>query len=232
MLTARLLTIALLVAPASADALLTELQRAVAGNDRQAVAALIQYPITIATAGVRIPIPNAATLVQTYDAVFTPELKAAIADRSAVRAGLIRIDAVQGVFKITNLAPPFLPRTTEVSKPAAPAAPNGPRRLTFAAVQQIAQFSGSVSLGRPDAFVAFVEKGRLLEARIDRVRGLDVVLKALDAVTGKPVDDKAAEGTRTWMGRVPESGDYRIEVTRSPQASGQTLPYMLVVRKR
>jgi hypothetical protein len=232
MIAARLLTIALFLAPSSPDALMAELQRAVAGNDRQAVAALVQYPITITTAGVRIPIPDAATLVQTYDAVFTAELKAAIADRSAVRTGLIRIVAVNGVFKITNLAPPFRASTAGDGRPATPAPPPGPRRLTFATVQQVAQFAGSVSAGNPDTFVAFVEKGRLLEARIDRVRGVDVVLKVADAKTGKPVDAKAGEGARTWIGRVPESADYRIDVTRTPQASGQTLPYMLVVRKR
>jgi hypothetical protein len=59
-----------------------------------------------------------------------------------------------------------------------------------------------------------------------------VVLKVLDAKTGKPVDGKAGEGARTWIGRVPESGDYRIDVIRAPQAAGQTLPYVLVVRKR
>jgi hypothetical protein len=73
MLSARLLSTVLLVAGTASDALLTELQRAISRDDRQAVAALIQYPITVATAGLRIPIRDAAALVESYDPVFTPE---------------------------------------------------------------------------------------------------------------------------------------------------------------
>jgi hypothetical protein len=75
---ARLLAAVLLVAQTSADGLLNQLQRAIGRNDRQAVAALIQYPIIVTTAGVRISIRDAASLVESYDAVFTPELEAAI----------------------------------------------------------------------------------------------------------------------------------------------------------
>jgi hypothetical protein len=46
------------------------------------------------------------------------------------------------------------------------------------------------------------------------------------------VDEKAGAGARTWIGRVPESGDYRIDITRSPEATAPSLPYLLVLRKR
>src|SRR3954466_4534942 len=135
---------ALLLAATSAEALLAELQRAIARDDRQAVAALIRYPITVATMGVRIPIRDAAALVQSYEAVFTPELKAAIADRSAVRSGLIQIVPVEGVFKVSELRPPVTGRAAPAASAATAKPQAGPRRLTFAAVQQIAQFSGTV----------------------------------------------------------------------------------------
>lgn len=223
----KLIVAVVLMAATSAEALMGELQRAVARDDRQAVAALVRYPITISVAGMRIPIRDGAALVQSYDAVFTPEIKAAIRDGSAIRNKLIQVSAVNGDFKITNLASLTRPGTT-----AGRAAPVAPRRLTFGTPQQLAQATGTLAPGGADAFVAFVEKGKLLEARIDRVRDQDVILRVVDAKTGQPVDDKAAAGGRSWIGRVPESADYRINVSPGPQATSPSLAYLLVVRKR
>jgi len=222
---AKLIAIAVLLAATSADALLAELQRAVARDDRQAVAAMIRYPITIAVAGMRIPMQDSAALVQSYDAVFTPEIKAAIRDGSAIRNKLIQVVSVGGTFKISSIA--------SVARSGATAAPPAaPRRLAFGTAPQIAQATGALGAGGSDAFLAYVEKGSLLEARIDRVRDRDVVLKVLDAKTGRPVDEKAGIGARTWIGRVPESGDYRIDITRSPEATAPSSQYLLVLRKR
>jgi hypothetical protein len=231
MLIARLLSTVLLVAGTPGDALLTELQRAISRDNRQAVAALVQYPITVATAGLRIPIRDAAALVESYDAVFTAELKAAIRDGSAIRGGLIQVTSVQGAARITGIAAPSGSHPAGDAAPSARPAPRGPRRVTFGIVE-VAQLSGSLSAGRSEAFVVSVEKGRLLEARIDGVRGNDVVLRIRDAKTGKPLDAKAAAGARTWIGRVPESADYRIDVTRVAKQGGELLPYLLVVRRR
>jgi hypothetical protein len=227
----RLIAAALLLAATSAEALLAELQRAVARDDRQAVAALIRYPITIAVAGMRIPIRDSAALVQTYEAVFTPEIKAAIGDGSAIRTKLIQVTSVGGVVKISSIAS-LPPSGADRNGATARAVPRTPRRLTFGAPQQLAQATGALPAGGSEAFVAYVEKGKLLEARIDRVRDQEVVLRVVDARTGSPIDDKAAAGARTWIGRVPESGDYRIDVSRGAQAPSQSLQYLLVVRKR
>jgi hypothetical protein len=227
---ARLLAAALLVAQTSADGLLTQLQRAIGRNDRQAVAALVQYPIIITTAGVRISIRDAASLLESYDAVFSPDLEAAIRDGSAIRDGLIQITSVDGVVRIASISAPSRSRTDTAATPPT-ATRRSPRRVTFSMIE-IAQLSGSLLPGRSDAFVVYVEKGRLLEARIDRVRGRDIVLKVLDAKTGKPLDTKSAAGARVWIGRVPESADYRIDVTRPLQKGGKLLPYVLVVGRR
>jgi hypothetical protein len=97
---------ALLAGATSADALLKELQRAIGRDDRQAVVALVQYPMTVNVAAVRIPIRDATALLQTFDAVFTPELKDAIRDRSAIRNGLIEVASAQGLVKITSISVP------------------------------------------------------------------------------------------------------------------------------
>src|SRR5919109_4437028 len=66
---------------------LTELQRAVARDDRTAVAALVRYPVTVFAGSIRIPIADAAAMVQSYDVVFTPALKSLIAEASTSNRG-------------------------------------------------------------------------------------------------------------------------------------------------
>ncbi len=217
-----LVTAAFLAIGQPSDDLLSELQRAIARDDRAAVAALIRYPIVVTAGEVRIPIADAAALAQSYDAVFTPELKAAIRSGSAVRDKLIRIATAGGAQKIAGITLPA-PRR---------GAAGGPSRIVPGTQQRPAQLSGSLAQGGSDTYVAYVAKGRLLDARLERVRGRDVVLRVVDANTGKPVDARAGAGARVWTGRVPDSGDYRIEVTREAQAGGELLPYVLAVRVR
>ena len=59
----------------SVSTFLRDLQRSVARDDRPAVSALVQYPLTVFAGGVRIPIRDAAALLQNYDVVFSPALK-------------------------------------------------------------------------------------------------------------------------------------------------------------
>lgn len=217
-----LLATALLVAGQASGDVAAALQQAIARDDRGAVSALIRYPIVVTSGDVRIPIADAAALAQSYDAVFTPELKAAIRDGSAVRDGLVRVATVGGAQKIAGITLP----------PARPSRASGPARIVPGTQQRPAQRSGSLAPGGSDQYVVYVEKGRLLDARIERVRGREVVLRVLDAKTDRPVDARAGAGNRVWTGRVPESTDYRIEVTRQPHAGGEVLPYVLAVRVR
>jgi hypothetical protein len=60
---------------------LRDLQRAVARDDRAAVSALVQYPLTVFAGGIRIPIVDAEALRQNYDVVFSPALKTLILRR-------------------------------------------------------------------------------------------------------------------------------------------------------
>src|SRR6266550_6899591 len=108
---------------------LRELQRAVARDDREAVAARAQYPLIVFAAGIRIPIVDAAALIQTYDVVFSPALKAVLAEASlpargrtapqypvTVTAGgvsvgddVIRMQLVGGALKVTRIRVPLAP---------------------------------------------------------------------------------------------------------------------------
>jgi hypothetical protein len=71
------------------DAFLVELQRASARDDRRALAAMVEYPLTVFAGGWNIPLKDRATFLQSYDAFFTEDVKDAIAgavDEAARRA--------------------------------------------------------------------------------------------------------------------------------------------------
>lgn len=85
-------------AAARVDVFLGALQRAVEGRDRRAVASMVQYPINVLVSGLQVPIRDAATMVKTYDAVFTPDLENMIAQSGVPRTG--------------QPAPPYPIRTT------------------------------------------------------------------------------------------------------------------------
>ena len=221
MVIARIAAAVLVVAGQPGGDLLSDLQQAVARDDREAVAALIRYPIVVTAGEVRIPIANAAALVDGYDAVFTPELKEAIRSGTAVRDRLIRVSDGPGAARIAA-----------ITLPAARAASGDPARVVPGSTARPAQLSGALEPGGTDVYVAYVDKGRLLDVRILRVRGRDVVLRVLHGKTGAPVGSQPAAGSRVWIGRVPESADYAIEVRRTARGADAALPYVLVVTRR
>ncbi len=68
--------------------------------------------------------------------------------------------------------------------------------------------------------------------QIEGVRGRDIVARIVRVRDGAPVDARAAEGVRTWSGRVPEEGDYRIEVVRLAREPAAPMPFTLTVSAR
>jgi hypothetical protein len=70
--------------PAHVTQFVARLKRAVAANDRAAVAAMVNYPLTVNAPGGRsMTYRNAAALSANYARVFTPEVKAAVAAAKA-----------------------------------------------------------------------------------------------------------------------------------------------------
>ena len=66
------------------DAFLTQLQRASQADDRNTIAALIRYPITISIGGLRVPFADAASFLERYDDIFNAPLRDAIARGTAI----------------------------------------------------------------------------------------------------------------------------------------------------
>jgi hypothetical protein len=233
----------------SAAMFVRELQRAVARDDRPAVAALIRYPLTVQAGGLRIPMADAATLVQSYDLVFSPALKEMIA-QAAIPAGgrsapripvvittnmitigldVVRIEPVDGRLRITRIAMPVAAPSPEngvgVGRPA-----RAPERLLLD-VGQVRR-AGALSSGERDVYLLPAKKNRLLEVRITGVNGRDIVARIVRVAGAAPVDQRARDGVRTWIGRLPDDGDYRIEVVRLAPGGASRLPYVITVSMR
>ena len=93
---------------------LADLKGASARRDAQAIAALVRFPLVVNISGVRVPVQNAAELVERFDAIFMPELRDAIAASSAVKSGegfalannLVQVTSVADSLKITAITVP------------------------------------------------------------------------------------------------------------------------------
>ena len=240
---------------------LQELQRALARDDRDKLAALTQFPLTVFAGGFRVAVPDAAALRERYDIIFTPELKAIVAQTGFAGSGrqspkypiavspdgvTIGVNAITAKrlgadLRITQITVP-LSSSSVYSAPSAPAntgrsirrtpAPREPRRILFRAGQALTQVSGGLARGETESYLVWATKGEGLEIRVDGVRGRDVVARLIDEKTRTPVDPRAGEGFRTWAGRMPSTGDYRIEVVRLAASSDPALRYVIVIGRR
>ena len=223
------------------------LKSAVSRDDRRAVAAMIHYPMTVQVENMRIPIADSDALIQNYEAVFSASMKAVIAQAAIATAGrpapiyrvtigdaaatigsdLIQLQLLDGSLKITRIIQPqAVSEDGRVQRPATRAA----RRIAFSVGQ--AQLSGALAANDTDSYVLSAARNQLIEVRINGVSGRDIVAHIVNARSGVAVDVRARDGARVWSGRVPDEGEYRVDVVR-PAGSGEArLPYILIVSMR
>lgn len=220
----------------AATSFLGELRRASARGDRQALAALVRFPIVVTIGSLRVPIENARAFVERFDAVFTPELKDAVA-RSAQNAGTVSITPERvaiGADLIVARAAGGTWRIVEIRVPppkAAGAGGGAAQRISVRAGPNPTQMTGALSGGAMDSYLVRAARGQLLEIRIEGVQGRDIVARIFEAASGVAIDARTKDGVRAWSGRVAADGDYRIDVVRlKPGADVQ--PYTLSVRTR
>jgi hypothetical protein len=215
------------------------LQQAVARDDRAAVAGMVRYPLNVMAGGLQIPVSDAKTFVKLYDTVMSPSIRQVIARArvpedgkstpAAVRTSgggitfdsAVTIAPVGGAFRITGLN---VPAGAQSKPPGEPVE----RQLTFR-VGQPTQVSGALEPGGRDRFVFHAVRGALVDARLSGIPGRSVLLRLLEAGSGKPVDARADAGTRVWTGRVSTEGSYRIEVVRQPDTGPEPLIYTMSV---
>jgi hypothetical protein len=234
------LALALLLVPAPLpdsrlETFLGNVQRACARGDRQALAALVQYPLTVFAGGWNIPVKDRATFLQSYDAFFTEDVKEAIAGASTkVRiepnvsflpfGNVLRIKPAGGSFRIVAIVMP--PPGTRMR-----AARRETIRVSFPARQDWTAYAGSLAAGEHESYLVRAKRNELLEVRIDGFAGRAIVAHVLDEASAA-LDMRAREGTRVWAGRVPADGDYRIDVVRTTRDGDPALVYRLTVTLR
>jgi hypothetical protein len=203
------------------------LQQAVARNDRNAVAGMVRYPIEVNAGGLQIPVADASMFVKVYDSVMSASVRQAVtgarvaADASAplTLGGAVTITATSAGFGITRIKVP----AGAQSKPPGEMIE---RQLTFR-VGQPTQVSGTLEAGGTDRFIFHAVQGAYLEIRLTGVPGRSVLVRLVEAGTGKPVDARADAGTRVWTGRLSAEGNYRIEVVRQPDSGKDQLIYTM-----
>ena len=220
------------------DTFLSQLQRAVAAADRQAVAAMMRYPITISIGGLRVPFSDTASVLERYDDIFNPPLRAAIARASAATyagAGIVIEPAGDGLRITSIVVPHFIDagaaaavepsRTDDARK-------QEPRRVAIRVGPRPTQVSGLLAPGATDSVMLFLPKGKVAAIRLERVPAGAAVIRVVHARTGVPLSGRASTDGRFVSGRPAEDGDYRVDVQRTENGDETHLPYMLSLSLR
>jgi hypothetical protein len=221
----------------SANAFLETLRTAVDHHDPQAVARLVQYPLTFLSSPFQIPVPDAATFIRLYDTFFTPEARCAIvqsgtsgsgnAPRSVKDAPQITADGISigsGLLWAAHSGTGFnITRMTARGKPAPPSRlPK--RRVTFLQGFQSTQLLGALDRDDIDTFLVAARQGQVLGATITGFRGQDLGMRVLDS-HGTEVETRLHIGPRTWSGAAPATAEYRIEIARLAPYCNPTTRY-------
>lgn len=240
---AGLLATAPLLADARSDAFLKTLNDALDANDRQTVATLVEFPLTVISSGFNIPVKDRAALASLYDGVFTPSIRCAIAqslppasggaakrppvltgEALSFGGGTISARLVNGSFKISRL--------TVVSN-GVKAGPGSTQRVAFrsGAGARAAQLAGRLT-GGPDIYIATLKRGEILDARIEGFAGRSAIVRAVapsQAAVRPPVPDNA---NRVVHVVAAEAGDHQVEVIRLASPCDPDVTYRLNINVR
>ena len=203
---------------------------AMARNDRNAVARMVKYPATALIGGFNVPLLDRATVLQTYQIVFTPELRCLV-EKSGVMtdvsggmlaAGRVRVLQDGNAFKIARINVP----------PADGSAPPPSKTIQAYFRKGQAQFAGRLYGDGLDAYLVAGRKGAHLEARIERFQGRGAMVRVIDTLTGQSLERPGAQAPRTWAGRFTEPGSYRVEVVRLAPYCDPPFTYLLTLTLR
>ena len=213
------------------DAFHAQLQRASQAADRNAIAAMIRYPIIVGIGGFRVPFTDAAGFLARYDDIFTPALRDAIARAS----NDVTVEMVDGQPRITSINVPPAPDAISMSGAPSPPvdAPSGGarkpewRRIAIRVGPRPTQIPGLLGRDATDTLILYLPKGRLASIRLERVPIGAAVIRVVHATTGAPLAARPSADGRFVSGRPAENGDYRIEVRRTDKSDDAHLPYML-----
>lgn len=206
----------------------TELQRALRTGDRQAVASLVRYPARVSVQQRPYPIyvRDRDALEQMYDLVFTPHLRCAIVESRepvageprpthtlllakgvvSLASGRVIAERTHGKYQITRLTS-FGDTSTRLGKP---------RLVTFSSGQRKVERGGRVPELGADGYIVVANAGDRLRAAISGFPAGSLWLR----VSRRGSDtflDGGGKGDSVWDSRLPEAGEYLVEVVRRAQ---------------
>jgi hypothetical protein len=233
------------VSERQAAAFARALVQAMARRDRRAVAAMVRYPATVVAGGLNIPLIDRSTTLEIYNLVFTPELRCLLEQSGAaldgsrpakypIRAdaggasfgeGRVRAELVDGSLKVTRIVVP--PASGESPPPPAKA-----QRVAFRWGTGEAQFAGRLYGDGVDSYVLTAAAGALLQARIERFPGRGASLRVVNMATGRALEHPGTPWARIWAARVPEAGDYQVDVVRHASYCEKSFTYLLTLSLR
>ena len=131
---------------------------------------------------------------------------------------------INGRFRIIGIVPPPPSRKVRARR--------GTTTVSFRTGKVSAGYTGTLASGEHESYIVKASRNDLLDVRVDRVQGRDVVARVLDAATRSPIDARARDGARVWTARVPATGDYLIDVIRDPAAREVVLTHQPTVSIR
>jgi hypothetical protein len=220
-----------------ANAFLDTLRTAVDRHDPQAVARLVQYPLTFLSNPFQIPVPDSATFIRLYDTFFTPEARCAIVQSGTPGAGNAPgnvkdapqitpegISIGSGLLWAARSGTGFkITRMIARGKPAPPSRlPT--RRVTFLKGFESTPLLGALDRDDIDSFLVTARQGQVLGATITGFRGQDLGMRVLDS-HGAEVETRLHVGARAWTGAAPATAEYRIEIARLAPYCNPTTRY-------
>jgi hypothetical protein len=226
-----------------AEAFRRQLLDAFARGDRRAVAGMVRYRLVVDAGGLMIPVVNRATLIQMWDAVFPPEVRCLIEDSGFPRPGLpapkyaIKVDAggvSYGDGRVRADRGPDGLKITRMTLP--PGYGQGlagkPRQVLFKWGKGRSVYRGRLSADNVDVYLVQAGAGDLLNAQLERVRVEDASVRVVQQMGNRVLSSAGPAGSearRLWAGRVPETGEYRVEVVRRGAYCSPAVNYQLKV---
>lgn len=213
---------------------LSQLQAAVDRDDRQAVAALFQYPATLLAGGLGIPLRDRAGLLDVYRLALAPEVKGIILLAGVPKPGqatpLYSVRSTEGGASIggTAIALQRVGGSYRISRISAPAGVRPQSRELTTRKPGVWEAAGSLVTYQMETFTISARRNQLITLVLDGFRARDIVARIVNVATGEPIARTGA-GVRRWSGQAPAAGDYRVEIIRANQAGPDVLIYSLAI---
>ena len=215
---------------------------AFARADRRAVAGMVRYRLVVDAGGLMVPVVDPATLIKMWDVVFPPEVRCMIEQSAMPRAGqpppkyAIGVDSGGASFGSGRLR---IDRGADGLKISRLVLPPGygsglagkPRQVLFRWGKGLAAYRGRLSADNVDVYLVQARAGDLLNAQLERVSVEDASVRVVQP-GNRPLPTAGPAGSeprRLWAGRLPETGEYRVEVVRRGAYCDPPVNYQLKV---